>query len=123
MISFYSVTNNFIYKANSSRVEIGEDIITFESYNKKKSYRISQLKSFRTNGMTSTKKVYIRLRDMDNNRGRYWIHTRSFDNGDELYNELMKIEEEKHPNSLKARARMESSIRDKGEKESDNVQG
>ena len=38
-------------------------------------------------------------------KGRYWLNTRNYNDGQELFRLLLDMEYEKHPESLKARAR------------------
>lgn len=106
--SLYSVINNFIYKVNTETIIIGKDEIAFESYNKKDNYRIEEIKQIKLKEYPTNGKIYVRLTDKNNTLHRYWIHTRSFENGKELFKELMYVEFHKHPNTLKAKSRAES---------------
>lgn len=117
LASLYTVVNNFILKVNSEVIEISDQIISFEAYNKKDIYEISKLNSFKLKEFPFSGEIYIRLVDCENKERKYWIHTSSFNEGKRLFKKLLDIEYQKHPQSLKARARSQSasnSINKKG---------
>lgn len=105
--SLYSAINNFMYKVNTEIIVIGKGEISFESYNKKDRYSIEKIKQIKLKEYPTNGKIYVRLTDENNKLHRYWVHTRSFKNGKELFKELMYVEFRKHPETLKARSRAE----------------
>lgn len=112
LVALYATVNNFILKVNSEVIVIGDDTISFEAYKKKDTYELSKLQSFKLKEFPSSKKIYVRLVDFDNKKRKYWVHANSFSGGKRLFKKLLDIEHEKHPQSLKARARDQSTIND-----------
>lgn len=113
--ALYSVFNNFVFKVNPKKVMIDENIIAFESYGKKDSYLIDEIKKIRLKEFPTNGKIYARITDKNGKDHKYWIHTRSFEDGKKLFREIMYIEHDKHPETLKARSRAEGFSKERDE--------
>ena len=48
--------------------------------------------------------MYVRFNDAGIFKGRYWLQTRRFSDGDELFMKMLNKEFEINPNSLKSQA-------------------
>ena len=104
LIAFYSAWNTFISGSNPSKVLLEEDGISFFSYGRTTKYLFDEIFVFRAKDFRYTGKVFLRINKYSNFKGRYWIHTKEFNDSDELYLFLMKLEHKTHPDSMKARA-------------------
>jgi hypothetical protein len=103
--AFYSVINNFVFKVNSKKVIIDKNKLSFEAYGKKDTYFIDAIKKIKLKEFPTNGKIYTRITDENNKTHKYWIHTKSFNDGKELFREMMYIEHDKHPDTLKAKSR------------------
>jgi hypothetical protein len=75
------------------------------SFNRTDDYHLSQLKSFKIREFPTAGKMYLRMDGGGLLKGRYWLNTKNYNDGQELFRLLLDMEYEKHPESLKARAR------------------
>lgn len=105
IIALYQVWNTFISNSTPEKVIIDEDSLTFSSFQKENRYVISEMKQLRIREFPSSGKLYIRIDNAGALHGRYWVQTRQFNDGKELFRTLLDIEYKKHPDTLKARAR------------------
>lgn len=105
IIAIYNVWNTFISKSTSEEVVINKDFISFNAYKRCDKYILTEIKRLRIREFPSSGKMYIRINDSSLLKGRYWIQTKQFENGKELFHALLDIEYEMHPETLKARAR------------------
>lgn len=108
--SLYATLNNFVFKVNSKLITIKDDEISFEAYAKKDVYTISKIESFKVKEFPSSGKLYIRIEDDTGKKRKYWIHTFSFNESKNLFKNILEIEHKKHPETLKAQARLNSSL-------------
>lgn len=116
IVSIYSVLNNFLFKVNSEKVEISESMISFEAYGKKDSYQLDKLVVIKLKEFPSSGKIFVRITDSTNKQRKYWINTSSFENGKKLFKQLLDLEYQRHPDTLKARARSQSTLSSRKEK-------
>ena len=79
--------------------------VSFELFGKSQSYKLSELKEFRVREYPSSGKMYLRVGDHNALHGRFWLSTKTFTDGQELFGRLRDLEYEIHPDTLKARAR------------------
>jgi len=118
IVCCYIIFETFITCANPNKVTISEQLITFEDPRHKETYYWKDVKDFRVKAFANRKQVYIRI-NKDNEqllKGRYWVYCLYFSDGDELYNFFLDKECEIHPDTIKAKNRMNS----KTEKKKDN---
>ena len=104
LIAFYSSWNTFIARANSSEVILEEDGITFVAYGRKDKYLFTEITHFLAKDFRSSGKIFIRINKPSLLKGRYWLHTLRFNDGQELYLFILKLEYKANPTGLKARA-------------------
>ena len=105
-VAFYQVWNTFVSLSNPERVEIDEegDSISFSGLGRVDSYKLSELSTFLVRPFPSSGKTYIRVQDHNIFKGRYWVPTKMFSDGGELFAYLVNLGNKVHPNSLLARA-------------------
>lgn len=103
--ALYQVWNTFVARCYSHSVTLSDDQISFELFGKSQSYRLSELKEFRVREYPSSGKMYLRVGDHNALHGRFWLSTKTFTDGQELFGRLRDLEYEIHPDTLKARAR------------------
>ena len=53
----------------------------------------------------SNKKLYLRIDNYNFLKGRYWLDTKSYENNQELYVNLLELERSVNPNQLKYNTR------------------
>ena len=103
-VAFYQVWNTFVSLSNPERVEIDEegDSISFSGLGRVDSYKLSELSTFLVRPFPSSGKTYIRVQDHNIFKGRYWVPTKMFSDGGELFAYLVNLGNKVHPNSLLA---------------------
>lgn len=101
----YTAWNDFISNSNPEKVIIADDYISFSSFGREDKYMFDQLESFKLREFPSAGKIFIRVNNAGIFKGRYWVHTRNFSDGKELFMRLIDMEYNIHPDSLKAKAR------------------
>lgn len=106
-VAFYQVWNTFVSLSNPEKVSVDEegDTISFSGFGRTDTYKISTLTTFLVRPFPSSGKTYIRVGDHNIFKGRYWVPTKMFSDGAELFQYLCDLEYKVHPDSLKARAR------------------
>ena len=104
LVAFYAVWNTFISLSNPSKVILEEDGISFVSYGKTFKYLFDEIKIFMAKDFRGSGKIFLRINDHSMLKGRYWVHTREFNDSDELFLYLLKLEYKTHPDSIKSRA-------------------
>ncbi|MFV0381897.1 MAG: hypothetical protein ACK5KR_06725 [Breznakia sp.] len=105
IVAFYTIWNSFISNSNPSKVIIGDDYISFHSFNRKDIYFYEEIEQLRIREFPSSGKMFIRVNDAGILKGRYWLQTKMFDEGKELFVSLLNIEYCMFPDTLKGRAR------------------
>ncbi|MCI2187373.1 MAG: hypothetical protein LKK41_03300 [Olsenella sp.] len=105
-VAFYQVWNTFVSLSNPERVEIDEegDSISFSGFGRVDSYKLSELSTFLVRPFPSSGKTYLRVQNHNIFKGRYWVPTKMFSGGGELFAYLVNLGNKVHPNSLQARA-------------------
>lgn len=102
--SLYTAWNAFISRANPSKVVLEEDGISFFSFGKTVKYLFNDITVFLVKDFRYSGKVFLRINKHNSFKGRYWINTKEFNDSDELFLFLLKLEYKTHPDSLKSRA-------------------
>lgn len=105
VVAFYQVWNTFIARCYSHSVTLSDHQISFELFGKSQSYELATLKEFRVREFPSSGKMYLRVGDHNALSGRFWLSTKVFDDGQELFDRLRDLEYKIHPDTLKAHAR------------------
>ena len=103
--ALYQVWNTFIARCYSHSVTLDDEQISFELFGKTQSYKLSDLNEFRVREYPSSGKMYLRVGDHNALHGRFWLSTKVFEDGRELFDRLRDLEYQIHPDTLKARAR------------------
>lgn len=105
IVAFYSFWNALVAKVTPKEVYVDGDMLTLRSFNRKDAYNLAQLKSFKIREFPTAGKMFLRMDGGGVLKGRYWLNTKNYTDGQELFRLLLDMEYEKHPESLKARAR------------------
>lgn len=121
VLSLYTVWNTFVVKTNPSEIEITDDTIVFSSYKQNRTYPIDELYSFKVREYPSSGKMYIRVNKSSLLKGRYWIESKSFNEGNELFQRILEIEREIHPASIKTRARETNTLYNKNKRKQEKA--
>lgn len=100
----YTFWNSFVAKVNSEIVGISETKVSFEAYGKKDVYSLDKIEKMNIREFPSSGKMYIRIYN-NNKKNRYWIHTKRFEEGLQLFHKLRDVEYTKHPETIKSKAR------------------
>jgi hypothetical protein len=104
VVSFYTAWNALASGANPKKIILEEDGISFVSPIRTTKYLFSEITLFRAKDFRGSGKIYLRINKSGLFQGRYWIHTREFNDPYELYLFMMKLEHHTHPNSIKSKA-------------------
>jgi hypothetical protein len=99
VLTSYVLFNTLVSGSYPSSVSISTDVIVFKSYRKKHIYKIDEIKKFYVKGLAD-KGMYIRIEGGSLTRGRYFIKTKKFSDGDELFDAICKIEVAKNTKSI-----------------------
>jgi len=102
--AFYTAWNAFVSGSNPSKVLLEEDGISFVSYGRTTKYFFEEITKFLAKDFRYSGKVFLRINKYNFFKGRYWLHTKEFNDSDELFLFLLKLEYKTHPDSIKSRA-------------------
>lgn len=105
IVGFYQTWNTFVAIANPETVTIDDETISFSAWGRTDSYRLDELTEFRVREFPSAGKMYLRINKHTIFKGRYWLQTKQFTDGAELFRRVCDMEYQLHPDSLKATAR------------------
>lgn len=109
-ISLYTFWDAFGSISNPSQVKISSQFLSFTAYGREHQYSLEDITSFKIKEFRYSGKMYIRINKSNRLRGRYWLNTKEFNDGDELFRYMIDLEYHVHPNSLKAIARNTNQI-------------
>lgn len=103
----YNIFNSFISLSNPRVVELTQETIQFNAFGQKHAYSIEDIKNFNVREFPSGGLIYLRI-DPSLLRGRYWIKTKKYEEGKELFQRILDLDYQKNPDSLKSYAKRTS---------------
>lgn len=105
--AIYQVWNVVVSRANPRTVtyDEGGDTLEFSLYKVTHSYHVPELKSLLVRSNPQSGIMFLRVGEPTPLRGRYWVPTRLFSDGKELFDLILDLEYRVDPNSLRAQAR------------------
>lgn len=103
--ALYQAWNTFVARCYAHAVTLDDATISFELFGREQSYSLSELDEFRVREYPSSGKMYLRVGNHNALHGRFWLSTKSFEDGDELFKRIRDLEYQIHPDTLKAHAR------------------
>lgn len=95
----YVLFNTLVSKSYPEIVRLSNQVVEFESFGKIDRYEIDEIDSMYIKGLAN-KGLYIRINGGKLIRGRYFLKSKKFSDGDDLFTNLCKLEKEKNPNSV-----------------------
>lgn len=104
----YQIWNLAVSHAYPRYVHLDGESITFELWGREDRFDYATLESFLVRSNAQNGKMFIRAGKTTAFKGRYWISTKKYTNGKELFDEVDAIEMAVHPDMLKARARRDN---------------
>jgi hypothetical protein len=104
VVSAYAFWNALVSGSNPNKIILEEDGISFVSPGRRTKYPFSGITVFLAKDFRGSGKIFLRINKPGLFKGRYWIHTREFNDPYELYLFIMKLEHQTHPNSIKSKA-------------------
>ena len=105
IVCIYTIWNSFVSKVHPEKIVIKENEIVFESFNCKDRYYIDGTDRFQLREFPSSGKLYLRIGNAQLQKGRYWINTKNYNNGKELFQLFRDLDYKINPDSLKSKAR------------------
>lgn len=105
IVCIYTIWNSFVSKVHPEKIVIKENEIVFESFNSKDRYYIDGTDRFQLREFPSSGKLYLRIGYAQLQKGRYWINTKNYNNGKELFQLFRDLDYKINPDSLKSKAR------------------
>ena len=105
IVCIYTIWNSFVSKVHPEKIVIKENEIVFESFNSKDRYYIDGTDRFQLREFPSSGKLYLRIGNEQLQKGRYWINTKNYNNGKELFQLFRDLDYKSNPDSLKSKAR------------------
>ena len=109
IVCIYTIWNSFVSKVHPEKIVIKENEIVFESFNSKDRYYIDGTDRFQLREFPSSGKLYLRIGNAQLQKGRYWINTKNYNNGKELFQLFRDLDYKINPDSLKSKARRENT--------------
>lgn len=105
IVCIYTIWNSFVSKVHPEKIVIKENEIVFESFNSKDRYYIDGTDRFQLREFPSSGKLYLRIGNEQLQKERYWINTKNYNNGKELFQLFRDLDYKINPDSLKSKAR------------------
>lgn len=105
IVCIYTIWNSFVSKVHPEKIVIKENEMVFESFNSKDRYYIDGTDRFQLREFPSSGKLYLRIGNAQLQKGRYWINTKNYNNGKELFQLFRDLDYKINPDSLKSKAR------------------
>lgn len=105
VIAFYTIWNTYVSRSTVEVVRMSDQEIQFETFGKTVTYPIEELTNFKIREFPTSGKMYLRINKHSLTKGRYWLQTAQFNDGKELFNQLINLEYKLYPETLKSRAR------------------
>ena len=100
LASCYELFNIYIAGVKPLEIELDNQRLVLRGYRKEDIYEIQDLKYMMTKELAN-RRLYLRINNYSLFRGRYWIDTKSYENSENLYLNLMELERLICPNQLK----------------------
>ncbi len=107
VVSLYNIFNSFISLSNPRVIQVTQETIKFSAFGKKHEYVIDDIKTFNVREFPSGGLIYLRI-DSSLFKGRYWVKTRKYEDGKELFQRILDLDYQKNPDSLKSYAKRTS---------------
>ena len=103
LVAGYNVWNTFVSQVNIKEIKLDGHTLEIKTLSKTHFISVDTCERFKIREFPSAGKMYIRIKDKKSYR--FWIDTKYFNDSKVLFTQLLDIEFNKHPDSLKARAR------------------
>lgn len=103
--AIYQVWNVLVSAAYPHHVIIDDESISFCWRNRQDRYLLDEITEFRARANVRNGRIFLRVNKPTIFRGRYWMGTQDFTDGQELFKYIDELECKIHPDGLKARAR------------------
>ena len=100
LASCYELFNIYIAGVKPLEIELDSQRLILKGYRKEDIYEIQDLKYMMTKELAN-KRLYLRVNNYSLFKGRYWIDTKSYENSENLYLNIMELERLICPNQLK----------------------
>ena len=105
IVCIYTMWNSFVSKVHPEKIVIKGNEIVFESFNSKDRYYIDGTDRFQLREFPSSGKLYLRIGKAQFKKGRYWINTKNYNNGKELFELFRYLVYQIYQKSIKSKAR------------------
>lgn len=106
----YTIITNFIAIGYPEKIVIDNNEICFSAFNKAHVYSRNELTSFKIKEQQIAAKMFIRVNKPSLFKGKYWIDLKAYNDYKDLAKSLLEIEENLHPNSLKANIKKNNAL-------------
>ena len=100
LASCYELFNIYIAGVKPLEIELDSQKLVMKGYHKEDVYEIQDLKYMMTKELAN-KRLYLRINKYSLFKGRYWLDTKSYENSENLYMNIMELERLICPNQLK----------------------
>lgn len=104
IVTTYSSLNTVVSLSQPNLIIDDGKKIEFHAFGRSHSYYWEELKFLRIKELNKTN-IYLRVGNYNVLKGRYWIKTERFSDGDEMNKKLRDMEKKLHPELLKFRKR------------------
>lgn len=111
LLCFYNVWNLFISASNPSEIRIDNENVIFISFSKLHQFNLREIKQFSMRVMSGNGKIYMTINHGGLLKGRYWIRTEEFNDGEELTDFFYDLDEKVNPDSIVTTARKQGRKR------------
>jgi hypothetical protein len=102
VVCLYSFYRLLISRSTAELIEIQADRIKFEGAGKKREFLFSDLSEFMIKEFKLQATQFIRIKEKSGKRSKYWVEWKAYSDPKLLEQQLLKIEEQIHPDEMKA---------------------
>ncbi|MGL4606763.1 MAG: hypothetical protein ACRCU3_04795 [Eubacteriaceae bacterium] len=100
LIALYTLFNTLVALAYPREIIETKDTLEIHAFGRKHVFPLKEIKKLRIRDLANSR-MYVRINDSSFLKGRYWIKSKMYSEGETLNEHLHQIEKSLHPDDLK----------------------